>query len=266
MPSLNRNDPLSSGQQKFLQQLLTKHVVSDSVCKKMYKNICDSCDGGEIDMGESMENCIGRINASLVPGFGMEIRTIELPEIDFPENDSPDEAQLYLSKKKKTKARYHAVVNKNADEISKQWATCTKTSHEIAYMKLVLQRIAESEQNSSRMDKQRGLGSTGKMHKIDLINLKNELEDVHKQKITLHVAEKVILNCCEEGWLIPSFRTENGIDIEDDNIESDNTPRKRKSSEMLQIGPRSYMEIPEFLEKILAGGKASLPQFIHHRG
>ena len=69
---------LSSGQQQFLQRLLALQVASDAECRTLYEQVCNSCP--DDFMGQSLEHCIGKINASLVPGFDMEIRTVEIVE------------------------------------------------------------------------------------------------------------------------------------------------------------------------------------------
>lgn len=246
--------PLSTGQQHLLQQLLALQVVTDSTCQKLYQTINQACPDNEIRryMGETMEHCLGRINASLVPGFGMEIRTIEMSE------------EMNGSRVKK---RYHAVVNRRADDISKHWGAYTKTPHEIAFIKLILQRIVESEYDEKDEEDEeeknrrvkRGMGSSGKMHKIDLINLRNELDDVHKQKITLIDAERSLMAFCREGWLVSAFNQS------EENNNDSNTGGNNSERPFFKIGPRTYMELPGFMEKILPMGAESLPQFILHR-
>lgn len=244
--------PLSLDQQQFLQQLLASQVVSDSKCKQMYQEICKN--GAEDEMGKDMEHCIGIINASLIPGFGMEIRTVVLPDVHSGSKD---------------KCRYHAVVNKQADEVAKEWGAFTKTPHEIAYLKLILQRITESEPDVEEMDEEenivkkkfkRGMGSLGKMKKMELINLRSDLQDAHKQKITIDGAEQALTAFIREGYLVhvPENANEN-----DDNNDK-NQKNSSRTGKMVQLGPRTYMELPEFMEKLLPRGKESLPQFILH--
>lgn len=120
---------------------------------------------------------------------------------------------------------------------------------------------------------------------MEIINLRTELEGAHKGQVTISQAEGTLGLLVEEGWLVrvapPSFggrqnddEEENGNDDDDDDDEGNNKRKKRRSRSNTSstkkggtfygIGPRTFMELGDFLLK--AGLPADrLPQSILHR-
>jgi len=283
MPNSDNIDPLSLSQQKFLQLLLASHVMTDSQCQKLYKEICseapddsqegDSDGDDDYDMGDNMEDCIGTINKSLEPAFGLEIRTIAMTIV----NNNAGQRNKTI--------RYHAVCNRISGTSLDTWVGCHKSPHEIAYLRVLLEHIAEKEhlenQHSSQSQrKPRGVGCTGKLTKIDCLNHRADLEAVHRSKFNLHDAERALLEFEREGWLVVAAPDDDDDDDSEDDEDEEEEERSRKrtkssstssnsknkssSRKAYQIGPRSYCELSNFLKEILLGGHDSLPQFIHH--
>lgn len=263
--------PLSVVRKQFLQRILSSHVVRDDECRRIYDDVRRNCPDDDDEDHDDMERTIGIINASLVPGFGLEIRTIVL-----------------------NGERYHAVVNRNADEVARRYGSAaTLTPHTVALLRNILERMVEVgmerdeeeeedvEDDGSTPRRRRGrqkkkknanAGCSGHLGRIECINIRNDLDNVHKQKITLADAEAAVGTFVREGWLQVVNRETNDDNDEDSEEEEEITrssrkkrkpSRKQTSSTALAIGPRTYMELPDFIERLISSER--MPQFILYR-
>jgi len=265
--------PLKHPQQIFLQRLLASHVYTDSAAQKLWCEIKATPDGQRY-LGRDLEDTISIINRSLKPGFNMEVRSISFA---LDQDDKEGGAAPTI---------YHAIVNCEADHLN---PALTKTPHELAFIRLILEHLIElcieqddvSDDDSTedidnqtisssgkfhRRDKslyRRGMrGCEGTMSRMDMINLRTELKGPHKDKLTISQVERIIDTLEVERWLVPAPSFGGG--------KTPNGRKRRKSSgnkttelTWLQIGPRTYMELPEFLSEI-GLEKGRLPQFISH--
>ena len=246
--------PLNPGQQKFLQMLMARHVLSDTEAQDLFAAL--SAQAQEDDhppLGRSLEHCLGVINDSLSAGFGLEIKTVSLDrrcagpiaDKDADEAKAKDEDETEegarkssaKSKSAKTKntVRYHAVVNKVADPASKStFMTATaasaphhssnvRTPHEMAYLRLIVEKIIErgmdldvaaAAGSGSGGAEGVGAGSRGCLGRISILNLRNELEGPHEGKVSLAQAQHALACLIGEKWLVATNPPE-----EDDNDE-----------------------------------------------
>lgn len=257
-------------------------------------------------MGNNFEHCLGIINASLIPAFNLEIATVSLPPAydrdgngtqrrgDGGQNDESDD-----NRKSSTPSllKYHAIVNRSNDEVAKNYAAARTAlgPHEIAYVRKVLEKLVEcgneflegyqkqqQEEGNSRRRNNRIpiVGCVGSLNKMELINLRTEMEGPHKDKLSIAQTELALEMMESEGWLVP-VAPPGGDDDDDDDSNNDaddksgegeqpKKKRKRKSSRkslrgtFYGVGPRSFMELGEFLQNC-GFPEERMPQSILHR-
>mmetsp|Transcript_21384 Transcript_21384/g.46434 ORF Transcript_21384/g.46434 Transcript_21384/m.46434 type:complete len:309 (+) Transcript_21384:109-1035(+) len=299
-------EPLSNSQKLFLQRLMVKHVLTDEHAKQLYASIKkgfahvappqneedDEEDeegggggGNNIDhgyMGTDLNHVLGIINASLVPAFNLEVCTVSLPPPYNPDNDN-DTAQLSTGgRKRAAMVKYHAIVNRSNDAIAQSHAFPLSKGgpHEMAYFRLALEKIVECgvellEEGNSNSGS--AVGCPGAMNRMDLINLRTEMEGNHRDKLTIAQAEGALELLESEGWLVraaPPADDDDDEDMDEDDEEEGGRSSKRKrrrkpSRKSLKgtfygIGPRSFMELGDFLQKAGLPGDR-MPQSILHR-
>eukprot|EP00592_Proboscia_alata_P008305 CAMPEP_0194355212 /NCGR_PEP_ID=MMETSP0174-20130528/3172_1 /TAXON_ID=216777 /ORGANISM="Proboscia alata, Strain PI-D3" /LENGTH=218 /DNA_ID=CAMNT_0039124411 /DNA_START=95 /DNA_END=748 /DNA_ORIENTATION=+ len=215
MPSAEES--LSDVNQLFLQRLLSAYVLTDRDAQNLYQQICSSVSEDEDDVQHpTFENALRSINSSLVPFFDLEIRTTVIPDsICSPKNNNNDaESDNNTPRKSKQSAsKYHAVVNKVKDVPAKLHASsCNKGPHDVELFRLILEKIVEEhvEEETSKTDadeetegsggssrkkrrksriKEPSVGCNGSLSRMEIINLRTELEGVHSGKISLPDAE-----------------------------------------------------------------------------
>lgn len=307
--------PLTNSTKLFLQRLLVAHVVTDDEAQKLYDSIKSKFahvvvvpptsnsneDGMTTDhgyMGNNLDHCFGIINASLVPGFELEVRTVSLllPTVN---NDDNNNDNTNNNKRQKL-TRFHCITNNTHDNIAQVSAYPISKGgpHEMAYFRLVIERIIErgneiilndddddnnNHNNVSTAGGGGGVGCPGMLNKMELINLRTELDEGHKDKLSIEMTELALQCLIDEKWLVrvvaPTTMTQQGVDDEEEEKDDGNmtgkkrgrksNSRKSSSSSSLKgtyygIGPRTFMECSEFLQK---AGLASerMPQSILHR-
>ena len=273
--------PLSPGQQKFLQMLMARHVLSDSEAQALYTALSRQAqEEDEAPLGRSLEHCLGVINDSLSAGFGLEVKTVSLDKrcagpMDE-DADAKDEAEEESSSaggarkssakksasknKNRNTARYHAVANKVADPASKStFMTATaasaphhsaniRTPHEMAYLRLIVEKIVERGMDMDEAGGAEGVGagSRGCLGRISVLNLRNELEGPHEGKVSLAQAQHALSCLIGEKWLVATNPPEDDED-EDDDEEGDEeteTPNagKRKRGGRKSRGGRTSLD------------------------
>ena len=288
-------DPLTRQQQLFLQRFLASHVLTDNEAQSLFEAIIHS-NNNRNELGSDVKDTLSRINRSLKPAFRLEIKSVSLALRQPKPIDDDEEEDNTIST---GPTLYHSIVNCDPDEVSKSCAnpTFTKNPHELAYFRLVLEKFIEIETHnddtttsSSRGGRgsRRGKGCASYMRRMDMINLRTELTGAHQGKVSIDQAEST-LNLLEmQGWLVAAIPpSEGGLDLNgaviaspDASSSSRRASRKRMESggsssnsgigrvvggrsKYLQIGPRCYLEFPDFLVKAgLENDK--LPQFLLH--
>ena len=252
-------------------------------------------------MGNNLDHCLGIINASLVPAFNLEICTVSLPppyKEDDGDSANDEEEGSGRGKKRTALIKYHAIANRSNDAIAQSHSFPPLRGggpHEMAYFRLAIEKIVEcgvelleEEGDNNSNNNASSVGCLGALNRMELINLRTEMEGAHKDKLTIAQTESALELLLEEGWLVrvssPS-EDDDGDDLDNDDDddgeeEEEGARRKRKkraSSKKKRgstrmslkgtfygIGPRSFMELGEFLQK--AGlPQERMPQSILHR-
>jgi len=148
--------------------------------------------------------------------------------------------------------------------------------HQMAYFRLVIEKIVEKgievldEGNNSSA----AVGCPGAMNRMELINLRTDMTGSHKDKLSILQTEQALETLENEGWLVrvaPPDEEEDDEDSDDDEGGMSKKRKKRSSSKRMSlkgtfygIGPRSFMELGDFLQKV--GLPADrMPQSILHR-
>jgi hypothetical protein len=158
--------PLSHGQKLFLQKLVAAHGWSDEEALQVYQQIKETDGGGR--QHNSMDQCLASINASLKPGFGLEIRTIS----------------LYDAEQQKA-IRHHSVVNADPKASFLPY----KQAHELAFIRLLLEKIIA------------GMNDKSPLSRMDAVNLRTELTGDHANKLSIDSAEQVLDQMESEKWV-----------------------------------------------------------------
>lgn len=304
--------PLSNSQKLFLQRLMVAHVLTDNDAKNLYNNIRDNfsdvdvpsnADEEEDDddnhnnnnrdesyMGTTFDNCLGLINASLVPAFNLEISTMMLPPPNDPDNqlsDTSAESTPNSRRKKPALIKYHAIINRSNDTHAKNYASPLVTatgggSHELAYFRLIFEKLIDKGNDIIQSGSATtSVGCPGVMNRMDLINARTDLEGAHNGKLTVCQTEEALEMLIGEGWLVEmaepgeddeqSDNGEGGDEEEDPpkkkhkrKAAGSNSRRKSMKGTYYGIGPRSYMELGEFLKGVGFDGER-MPQLILNR-
>ena len=248
-------------------------------------------------MGNDLDHCLGIINGSLVPAFNLEICTVSLPPLYNPnhqrnhDESSPkpkNDRRSNDDSKRPALVRYHAVVNRSNDTIAQQYASPVSHGgpHEMAYIRLVLEKLVErgieliEEDLGGRC--QGGVGCPGVLNRMDLINLRTEMAGVHKDKLTIGQTEAALEMLERQGWLVqaaPPLDDDDDDEEENEDGEEDGEKQKKKRKRQsfvgrnrrkslhgtfFGIGPRSFMELGDFLQKV-GFPQDRMPQSIFHR-
>lgn len=251
--------PLSVPQQRFLQRLFALHVASTDILKKMWQEVKDS--SGDEVLGPNLEETLATINRSLKPAFGLEIRSVVVDvEVEDDENDEGGT--------KTVRTPFVSIINLHGDDVSKASAnpSITKNPHELALFRLIIEKLVESanedeesddDGESSNRRRKRNRGCNASMSRMDMINMRTELKGAHAGKLTISQVEQLLNQLVVEGWFVAA----EGSESEQAKKKSSRKKRASFGGSALQLGPRSYLEFADFLQK--AGlDKEMLPQFI----
>jgi|EP00979_Chaetoceros_neogracilis_P015041 hypothetical protein len=260
--------PLNTSLQRFLQRLLSVHVANDAELQEIWNEIHNDNES----MGRDLNDTLSIINRSLKPAFDLEIRSVSLAlNIGLGTDDLEEDAghpQIY-----------HTVINCNGDDVSKATANpdMTKNPHELALFRLIIERLIESSNDDGgdddggdddnegsarkrRRRDRRGAGCQASLSRMSMINFRTELKGAHAGKLSIDQVQNALNLFVAQGWLVQAANP---------NGDKQRTPdaRKKKRTSFggsyLQLGPRSYMEFPDFLTK--AGlDQENLPQILSH--
>mmetsp|Transcript_35544 Transcript_35544/g.69992 ORF Transcript_35544/g.69992 Transcript_35544/m.69992 type:complete len:219 (+) Transcript_35544:138-794(+) len=213
--------PLTLGEQQFLQLLSSRPCSTEDQVAVMYESsILARHEEGGRGNPRSSNDSIGRIN-NHIEKLGLAVKMVCLgPNV-----------------------RYYALVNKLCDDVAKSFAT-SRGALEVAYFKLILEKIVEDgnsrdgdEPGTSRQSNYFAAGCKGFITELDIKNLRTDLPDPHRGKLSAYAAERTMRSFVSEEWLVP------------------------RGNGSLQIGPRTYMELPELLNQY---GLDDIPQIIVH--
>ncbi|EJK55252.1 hypothetical protein THAOC_25033 [Thalassiosira oceanica] len=290
--------PLSNSQKLFLQRLLVAHTLTDGDLKKLYRSIRKTFsdvdvpggDGGEDGtasgrdeayMGTDLGHCLGLINDSLMPAFNLEIATVALPPPYDPEHAGGEPSDDDPPSARRRLVKYHSVVNRANDGVAKSYAAGPSRAgpHEMAYFRLVLERLvergADGGGDGGSSQQQFVVGCPGSMKRMDLINLRTDLEGAHENKLGISETQAALDMLEGEKWLVQVKPPgEDSDDDDEDDDEDAGSRRKRKRSSAgdrrkslkgtyYGIGPRTFMELGDFLKKS-GFPEERMPQTILH--
>ena len=257
--------PLNRAQQLLFQKLLVHKVLKEGELSSLWSNLIKTTLDDRDSPSDNLHETLSIINKSIKPAFGLEIRSVSLalviPTDENDESDDDDDDDENDGKESTTipNEMYYTIVNIHPDEHSKKYSCVyfSKNPHELALFHLIVQRLIDAVSEHDPIKTRKfGLGSS--LSRMEVINLRTELSGDHEGKVSLGQAESMMYWLEEQGWLVPALR--------EDNKRNDSHGRKRRSStsghgSRLQLGPRSYLEFPDFLVK--AGMEHDgLPQFI----
>lgn len=291
---MSRINPLTTPQQRLLQRLMAMHVVADATLQQVWSQIKNSA-GNEF-VGRDLNDTLSIINRSLKPAFGLEIRSVNMSMVYHNEVDV-NECATHDGEGPASAILYHAIVNCAGDDISKATANPEMNPHELALFRLILERCVELSQDadgsgdnndvmreggdsddnddrrngSSQKRGQRhgqGNGCQISLSRMDIINLRTELKGAHAGKLSIQDVENALNLFVAQGWLVKGAKT-NGVFAAGShgrNQSHANSGRNRRDSfgaSFLQLGPRSYLEFPDFLMQ-LGMDQTLLPQILIH--
>lgn len=262
---MNATEELPRGQQLLLQRLMAHHCMSNKEATRTFETLVaqgkeymideededEELEGNENGdeqviarfMGQgisTLQEAFVSINKQLKPGFGLEIVTMV---------DTSGTSAKY----------FHAVVNTAADEVAKNEHVFSKSwnPHERAFVRLVMGALVDQNNNDDddensddevdEENRNKDQGMVG-IRKADLINLRSEISGGFK--VSLEQAERVISVLLDEQWLRISASSE--------------TNRRDSVQVMIELAPRSYMELYHYITG-LGMAPDKLPQFLYHR-
>jgi hypothetical protein len=275
-------EPLHPQQQLFLQRILASHIVTDKEAQTIFENILQNDPTQHNGLGRDVKDVLSQINRSLKPAFRLEIKSVALalPLPATNDNDVEEEEETTDRAGNRNKSvLYHSIVNCDSDAVSKSAAnpTFTKSPHELAFFRHLLERLVEKDEDDEQSNNNRAKGCLSYLSRMDMINARLELTGAHKDKISIVQAEKMLDLLETQGWLVGSSGlTQDGGEENDDSLTSPDASSRRKrrrhtkgggsgfdGSKYVQIGPRSYLEFSDFLIKVGMGNE-KLPQFLLH--
>jgi hypothetical protein len=270
-------NPLTTPQQRLLQNVLASHVSTDSALRTLWDEIRQTSSNNEY-LGRDLNDTLCIINRSLKPAFGLEIRSVSLAlssggDNGNDEDQDSDRPQLY-----------HAIVNCQADKVSKAAGNpdMTKNPHELALFRLIIERLVEMSNDDDRGQEEEeeennnndgsarkrnrssrmGTGCQAALSDMAMINMRTELTGAHAGKLSIEQVQNMLELFVSQGWFV-SAADPNGNGSREKTSTPNSSSRKKKKTRNLQLGPRAYLEFADFLRK--AGmDQELLPQFLVH--
>jgi Nse1 non-SMC component of SMC5-6 complex len=252
---------LAQGMKMFNQRLLAEHCLSDLDARALWEEIRER----EYDMGEgtkSFEECIASSNDALKDA-GLEIVGVSIPDHSSESNQSPQNRPT-----KRSLVRYYSIINRFPDDVAKKCFQNMFPPQQQAYVRLVFEKLVEggpatratvlnyknllndngrNSNQSSRLTMSQMTENTAEVPNED----GDDTSVLTKTVLTLPMVEDVLERLLAEKWLI---------------MKLDGTGSRRSSnSSLVDIGPRSYMELSYLLVDEFGMEKDDLPQQIYHR-
>eukprot|EP01082_Thalassiosira_pseudonana_P013908 g11839.t1 g11839 contig6:697773-698823(-) len=271
--------PLSNSQKLFLQRLMVAHVLTDNDAKNLYNNIRDNFSDVDVPANADEEEDDDDNN-------NINNRDESYMGTTF-DNYTSAESTPNSRRKKPALIKYHAIINRSNDTHAKNYASPLVTatgggSHELAYFRLIFEKLIDKGNDIIQSGSATtSVGCPGVMNRMDLINARTDLEGAHNGKLTVCQTEEALEMLIGEGWLVEmaepgeddeqSDNGEGGDEEEDPpkkkhkrKAAASNNRRKSMKGTYYGIGPRSYMELGEFLKGVGFDGER-MPQLILNR-
>lgn len=180
-------------QQLFLQRITNLRILKDTEANALFTEIQNYCvaasnSQSQIDTrcDQTLEKCIGEINAVIVPLMQLEIATVVIREGG-------------------ANVRYHGLVNKLVDDAAKLYASPNLNVHEVALFRLMLEKFVEK---GLEMDESDHIGCPAVLAATEIINLRSDLPGAHAGKLTVAQAERAFQSFVNDQWIIKSGKYE----------------------------------------------------------
>lgn len=220
--ALLRMTQLTTGQRLFNQRLLAEHCLPEHKLRAIWEQLAEQEDMGAQTMEETMAVCNEPMRS-----IGLEIRCIAIKnrqqDTSLSMNDISDVASTAASVSQRKTTKYYAIVNSYPDEVAKAGFLQSMVPGETTYIKVILENLVEEPQS--------------------LATLLNLRPDSDQEKISLPVAEQIVYKLLDDKWL-------------------EWTTGQRGNSALIQMAPRTYMELAHLLSEELGMEKENMPQSI----
>ena len=113
-----------------------------------------------------------------------------------------------------------------------------------------------------------GVGCQSSLSRMTMINLRMELSAIHQGKLSIGQVENALNKFESQGWLSSAPAPANNVNSSSSSSQRTPTRRRRRNfgiagASYLQLGPRAYMEFPDFLIKV-GMDRDHLPQALLH--
>lgn len=147
-------EPLTPGQQMFLQRLMAANVLSHEEAEALFQELNDD------DNCTSVETCFRTINEQLMAGFGLEIATVVLAD----------------------RQKYHSVINPHADDdIAKSSYKGALPASEREYIRKVLETLVQDEEATSRMQLINIRTGLDEKYRMTVAEIEHCLDRMHRE-------------------------------------------------------------------------------------
>lgn len=291
-------EPLQRGQKMLNQRLLAEHCMTEAELKTLWNELRSAGnDMGGNTFEESIASCNNNLKLAGLEIVGISM--LDASQLRDENNDINSPGQLPSSsssnqsskrKPKKTLVRYYSIINQYADDIAKKCFESMFQPQQQAYVRYVLEKLVElgptsrttilnykndvnqSYQNSNRT-------TTGNMPLSQMTqNTANDIDDdgndndgnrvSTKGKIsplTLPMVEDTLDQLIEAKWLILVTNDHESSGGGDKRPNSNGRRTSSSSNILIDIGPRSYLEISYLLVDEFGMEKDALPQCFYHR-
>ena len=254
-------DALGQGLKMFNQRLLAEHCLSETDARALWEGIRSN----EYDMsGETFEESIAASNEQMKYA-GLEIVGVSMPEnIQSQQLSSTQDSGSRSKRGGKKLVRYYSIINRFPDDIAKNCFKKLFPPEQQAYVRLVFEKLVENGPTSRATvlnyknilnDGNRNVSNS---QRLSLSQRNNDDDDddennpnkAGKISLSLPVVEDIIEKLIDEKWLV---------------FHVDGRNRRTSNSVLIDIGPRSYLELSYLLTDEFGMEKDDLPQQIYHR-
>ncbi|GKY92775.1 hypothetical protein MPSEU_000247300 [Mayamaea pseudoterrestris] len=219
-------EPLTVGQQLLNQRLLAAHCLPEQKLLGLWKQLRETEDMGADSMADTISECNVQLRS-----IGLEIRCIAMKNQNYKrssqsmsQTDQDETAMTQDSTANTSTIKYYAMVNSYPDEIGKKSFMQGTFPGEFSYIKIILENLVEEPQPLAF-----------------LLNLRSQANDPNK--VTLQAAEQIIHKLIDAKWL-------------------DWSSNRKGNSALIQLAPRTYMELSHMLTEEFGMDKEALPQMI----
>lgn len=253
-------NPLDPGLKLFNQRLLAEHCLSDHDARALWKEI-----QGKHDMGaDTFEKSMCLSNDALKYA-GLEIMGVSLPEVVGTPNGKNNKGT-----NKRSLVRYYSIMNRFPDDIAKKCFQGMFPPEQQAYVRLVYEKLIEVGPSSratilnyKNLLNADGVGSQ-RLSMSSQMNMTQNSIDPNDgttvgttKSLTLSMVEDILDQLLAQKWLVLKLDARSGS--------SQNTNRRVSNASLIEIGPRSYIELSYLLVDEFGMDKDDQPQIVYHR-